>query len=1003
MADPGMTSAFGRPAITAHTLSIPRLLDVLSTSATEGLTKDAAAARLTEYGENSIGGDEGISLLRLLVSQLANALTLVLLAALGLSFGVQDWVEGGVIAGVITVNTVIGFVQEYKAERTMDSLRQLSSPTAVVIRDGQPVIVPSKHVVPGDVVQIKAGDVIPADLRLFVISNLEVSEQLLTGESVPVAKSTETFKETDIPLGDRINLCYSSTIVTQGRGSGIVVATGMSAQIGRIADAMNSKNNKDDKSGMSFFGRVKDTILNYSGVRTGTPLQRKLTKLAYVLFFAIAVAVGIVPESLIVVLTLTMSLGTRRMAKQNVIVRKLDALENLGGVTDICSDKTGTLTLGKMSVRKMWIAGAPGEGYELSTQTASNALEPVGTVHKGGDGGPVINPNDLDEGLAQTLRVASLCNVATIQQNDAGVWVSTGDPTEVALQVFATKLGMGRPTLTPDEDEAATVIEETVYDEKGGSTVNEEDKNGGFRFQLQVEFPFSSETKKMSTIYLDHDNPGSSICLTKGAVERLLEGSTSYVPSPATAPSVIAPLTDEVRQALLAKAEELASQGLRVIGLAQRIFAPTEVAGIAREAAERDFTFLGLAGIFDPPRPETLSAVRALTGDHLTTAKAIAESVEIITRDAPASVVMTATQFDRMTDAEIDALPELPLVIARCAPETKVRMIKAGKRRGRHMAMTGDGVNDSPALKLAPIGIAMGLAGSDVAKDASDLVLTDDNFDSIRSAVAEGRRLFLNIQRFSLHLLSTNVALVVLLVAGLGFKDKDGSSVFPLSPLAILWVNMITGTPPSLGLGTEKAPLDLMKKPPHSVKDGVFTWALILDTFAYGIVIGITCLISFVIVMYAGVEPGDLATRCNRGFSEQCTLVARARSTVFATLIVEFMLYAWVLKSFDRSVFRLEPGIPFYKTLYENKVLFWSVILACASSVLPIYVPVLNEVVFYQHAIGWEWGVIVAMTLAFILWCDIWKIVRKSVFKVVLPSPQKVIASTTSSESSSIV
>ncbi|KAJ7148450.1 hypothetical protein C8R43DRAFT_925709 [Mycena crocata] len=1025
-------------ATRAHTLSIPHLLELLETSPTEGLAKKVATDRLTHYGENAIGGDEGISIIRLLISQLANALTLVLVGALGLSFGVKDWIEGGVIAGVITVNTVIGFIQEYKAERTMDSLRQLSSPTAVVIRDGQPVIVPAKHVVPGDVVQIKAGDVVPADLRLFIVSNLEVSEQLLTGESVPVVKSIETFKETDLPLGDRVNLCYSSTVVTQGRGSGIVIATGMSAQIGRIADAM--KGEKDDNSGMSFFARVKDAILVYSGVRKGTPLQRKLTKLAYVLFFcafllamvvfavakfkiteevmiyAIAVAVGIVPESLIVVLTLTMSLGTRRMAKRNVIVRKLDALENLGGVTDICSDKTGTLTLGKMSVRKMWLVGDEGEGYELSTKTASDALEPVGVVHKGGDDGPAIATDDIHEGLAQAIRVASLCNVATIQQNESGTWVSTGDPTEVALQVFATKLGMGRSTLTPDEDEAVTIVSSHSSDDEKPPLVPvniEDDDNGGFRFQLMVEFPFSSDTKKMSTIYFDHENPGKSICYIKGAVERLLEASKSYVPAPTSAPDVIAPLTDELRQSLLAKAEAFASQGLRVIGLAQRTL-PVDVAGMTREAVEKDLTFLGLAGIFDPPRPETLSAVRAckeagivvhmLTGDHLTTAKAIAESVEIITKDAPASAVMTATQFDRMTDDEIDALDELPLVIARCAPQTKVRMIKAGKRRGRHMAMTGDGVNDSPALKLAPIGIAMGLAGSDVAKDASDLVLTDDNFDSIISAVAEGRRLFLNIQRFSLHLLSTNVALVVLLVAGLGFKDNDANSVFPLSPLAVLWVNMITGTPPSLGLGTEKAPKDLMKKAPHSVIDGVFTWALIIDTFAYGVCIGLTCLLSFVIVMYAGVSPGDLATQCNTGVSEQCTLVARARSTVFATLIFEFMLYAWVLKDFERSIFRLEPGVPFYKTLYENKTLFWSVIIACASSVLPIYVPVLNTKVFYQHAIGWEWGVIAAMTVAFILWCDIWKIVRRPLFKKFLPPPtMEAPPSQSSSEASSMV
>ncbi|KAJ7641656.1 hypothetical protein FB45DRAFT_900727 [Roridomyces roridus] len=1005
-------------ATRSHTLSIPHLLELLDTSPTEGLAKKVASERVVRYGENALGADEGISIIRLLISQLANALTLVLVGALGLSFDVRDWIEGGVIAGVIFVNTVIGFFQEYRAERTMDSLRQLSSPTAIVMRDGQPTVVPAKQVVPGDVVQIKAGDVVPADIRLFIVSNLEVSEQLLTGESVPVVKSIETYKQADLPLGDRLNICYSSTVVTQGRGSGIVVATGMSSQIGRIADAMND--NKDDNSRLSLFSHIKETILVYSGVRKGTPLQRKLTKLAYVLFFcafllalvvfavakfkiteevmiyAIAVAVGIVPESLIVVLTLTMSLGTRRMAQRNVIVRKLDALENLGGVTDICSDKTGTLTLGKMSVRKMWLVG-DAEGYELSTHTTSDALEPVGDIHEGGDNGPVVNPDSIHEGLAQAIRVASLCNVATIQQNDTGVWVSTGDPTEVALQVFAMKLQMGR----------------SEQREKQVPVNIEDDDNGGLRFQLLREFPFSSDTKKMSTIYFDHENHGQSICYTKGAVERLLNASSSYIPAPISAPNATAPITDELRQSLLAKAEEFAALGLRVIGLAQRIL-PVDVSAMSRDEVEQDLTFLGLAGIFDPPRPETLPAVRAakeagivvhmLTGDHLSTAKAIAESVEVIGKDAPASAVMTATQFDKMTDDEIDALDELPLVIALCAPQTKVRMIKAGKRRGRHMAMTGDGVNDSPALKLAPIGIAMGLAGSDVAKDASDLVLTDDKFDSIISAVAEGRRLFLNIQRFSLHLLSTNVALVVLLVAGLGLRDHEASSVFPLSPLAVLWVNMITGTPPSLGLGTEKAPKNLMKKPPHSVIDGVFTWALIIDTFAYGVCIGLTCLLSFIIVMYAGVTPGDLATQRNAGVSQQCTLVARARSTVFATLIFEFMLYAWVLKDFERSIFNLEPGVAFYKTLYENKVLWWSVIIACASSVLPIYVPVLNTKVFYQQAIEWEWGVIVGMTLAFILWCDIWKIVRKPLYAKFLPPPtMELSASQSSSEASSIV
>ncbi|KAG6834190.1 hypothetical protein H0H93_011300, partial [Arthromyces matolae] len=437
-----------------------------------------------------------------------------------------------------------------------------------------------------------------------------------------------------------------------------------------------------------------------------------------------------------------------------------------------------------------------------------------------------------------------------IHKNLNGEWKSSGDPTEVALQVFATKLGLGRSSLTADSSEEEAPFGQPTLGEEVLEKVKSEPppatrKPTSKRFVLKAEYPFSSELKRMSTIYWDSEEK-QHVCLIKGALERILDLSDSYIPSPGTEPDTTTPMTEVVKNAFLAKADEFASQGLRVIGMGKRVLSPENVDGITREDAERDFVFVALAGIFDPPRPETLGAVRAfkgagivvhmLTGDHLTTARAIAESVEIISPDAPPSAVMTAAEFDAMSDEEIDALPALPLVIARCAPETKVRMIHAGERRGKHLSMSGDGVNDSPALKLAPVGIAMGMAGSDVAKDASDLVLTDDNFDSIRVAVQEGRRLFLNIQRFILHLLTCNVAEVILLIVGLCFIASDGrTSVFPLSPLAVLWINMITSSSPAFGLGVEAAPADLMIRPPHSVKAGVFTWPVIIDCLAYGL------------------------------------------------------------------------------------------------------------------------------------------------------------------------
>ncbi|KAF6806786.1 potassium/sodium efflux P-type ATPase [Colletotrichum sojae] len=743
----------------AHALSYSQVAEELRANTLNGLSAAEARSRLEKFGHNDLGEAEGVQPFKIIVAQIANAMTMVLILAMAVSFGIESWIEGGVITFVILLNVIVGFFQEYSAEKTMDSLRSLSSPTANIVRDGESMVVPSGEIVPGDLVEIKTGDTIPADVRLIEAVNFETDEALLTGESLPVRKNEDaTFPDNTGP-GDRLNVAYSSSNVTKGRAKGIVFATGVYTEIGAIASALRKKDSKVREVKRKPNGKAKphryleaytltmtDAIGRFLGVSVGTPLQKKLSKLAMLLFgiaivcaiivlganrfeasqeviiYAVATGLSMIPASLVVVLTITMAAGTKRMVKRNVIVRNLKSLEALGAVTDICSDKTGTLTQGKMLARGAWLPG-------MGTYTVENSTTPfdpaTGDIRfdersprhldfkKGGSAtGSVTDAQQLlqqsKSTLAAFLHVASLANLATINKKD-DQWVARGDPTEIAIQVFASRFDWNRLRLTTGESAEWSEI---------------------------AELPFDSDVKRMSVI-MKHNTTNEYFAYTKGAVERVIQICTKYTPQDS---GELVDMTPVFREEILRNMEALAGLGLRVLALASKPYAGTPSKGddVARASVECDLVFRGLIGLYDPPRPESAPAVRQcheagisvhmLTGDHPETAKAIAIEVGIlptrierVARNVADAMVMIASQFDALTDDEVDRLPVLPLVIARCAPSTKVRMIEALHRRKKFCAMTGDGVNDSPSLRRADVGIAMGQSGSDVAKDASDI------------------------------------------------------------------------------------------------------------------------------------------------------------------------------------------------------------------------------------------------------------------------------------------
>lgn len=630
-----------------------------------------------------------------------------------------------------------------------------------------------------------------------------------------------------------------------------------------------------------------------------------------------------------------------------------------------------------MVVKKAWI---PGKGT-YSVGTSSNPFDPTIQVLSHHEAAPRDESGDEEdvparfeellqdnESLEQFLNIASLANLAQVHKSADG-WKARGDPTDIAIQVFASRFNWNRSRWTSDDN--------PIWTQK-------------------AEYPFDSSIKKMSVIF---ETETESMVFTKGAVERVFESCSTIC-----GPHGNISLTETIQQNILGNMEALASQGLRVLALASKEL-PSKINELkppGRSVVENELVFRGLIGLYDPPRPETAGAVRAchasgivvhmLTGDHPSTARAIALQVGIlpsnmssIAQDKLDTMVMTASQFDKLSESEIDALPLLPLVIARCSPTTKVNMIEALHRRGKFAAMTGDGVNDSPSLKRADVGIAMGLAGSDVAKDASDIVLTDDNFASILNAVEEGRRMFDNIQKFILHLLAENIAQACTLLIGLAFKDNSSLSVFPLAPVEILWVIMITSGMPDMGLGFEKPAPDIMARPPHPLKTGVFTLEVLVDMLFYGLWMAALCLSAFSLIMF-GFGDGNLGRGCNDHYSSACDTVFRARATTFVCLTWFALFLAWEMVNMRRSFFRMQPKsqhpwTQWARDVWENQFLFWAVIAGFVTIFPTLYIPVLNHRVFKHTGITWEWGVVFVEAILFFAGCEAWKWGKRIYFR----------------------
>ena len=890
----------------AHSKPIEDLVSGLQTHVELGLTRQEAQERLAKFGANELSERPRPGFLQLLWDQFNNYLVIILIVAALISLALGEYVDSIAIMFIVVLNAVVGVIQESKAEQALAALKKMSAPNAQVIRDGHQLTLPGREIVGGDIVLLEAGNYVPADLRLVESVNLKIEEASLTGESVPVEKNASVVLDKEIPLGDRRNTAFMGTLITYGRGRGLVTGTGMNTQIGLIAEMIQSFEAEDTplQKKLEHLGKVLGTaclaicvLVFVYGLFRDTHLadalnggffdylQAEKKDIINLFMTAVSLAIAAVPEGLPAIVTICLALGMQRMIKHHALIRKLPAVETLGCATVVCSDKTGTLTQNEMTVVEAWTGGKrlriTGEGYS-----------PNGAFYAGE---AAFDPR-ADADAALLLQGALVCNDAKLEEktDEAGrrAWQIIGDPTEGAMVVAAAKSGYRRAEL-----------EKTLP-----------------RIQ---EIPFDSERKRMTTIHgtgaaqaagVVAGMPGAPfIAFVKGAPDVILELCAQRMEG-----GQAIGLNADMREAILAQNRDMASKALRVLAVAYRPLAQVP-ASVTPDTVEKDLVFVGLLGMIDPPRPEVVEALRVargaglksimVTGDYKDTAEAIARDIGLLT---PGGLVLTGPEIEKLSDDELAARADRLDVCCRVSPQHKTRIVEALKARGHVVAMTGDGVNDAPALKRANIGVAMGITGTDVAKQTADMVLTDDNFASIVAAIEQGRIIYSNIRKFVYFLLACNVGEILII-----FASMLMGLPIPLRPVQLLWLNLVSDGAPALALGLEKGDPDIMKHPPRSPREPVIN-----RDMAVGIgVVGVVDAIAILAVFYLALQryPGELVA---------------AQTIAFVTLCSSELIRAFTARSEYHSIFSI--GV------FSNRWMVWAVGVSFLLVLMVVYVPFLR-------------------------------------------------------------
>ncbi|WP_282941715.1 calcium-translocating P-type ATPase, SERCA-type [Paenibacillus sp. RC67] len=886
-----------------YQLTAEEILQMQQIEPSQGLSSEEVERRLKENGHNELSEGKKISPIALFLNQFKDFMVLVLMGATLISGLLGEYLDAITIVAIIIMNGILGFIQEFRAERSLRALKELSAPNAKVLRGGLIEQVPAKELVPGDMVVMESGDRVPADLRFIDANGLYVEESALTGESVPVSKHTAALHGDEVPLGDQRNLGFMGTMITRGTAKGIVVRTGMSTEMGKIADLIQSTESMDTplQHRLEQLGKILIIValaLTVLVVVAGIVHGQE----PYGMFLAgVSLAVAAIPEGLPAIVTIALALGVQRMIQRKAIVRKLPSVETLGCASVICSDKTGTLTQNKMTVTHLWLGGnvleVTGDGYA-----------PHGDIlHKGTH--VDLKKNQM---LRRLLQVSVLCNNAVLveekseakrkkqeEETAASSWNIKGDPTEGALVVLGAKAGMTHQSM------------DGLYRRVG-------------------EYPFDSERKRMSVL-VEHQG-GRMVC-TKGAPDVLLH-QCSYV----LWDDKVIPFTPTLKQKVLAANEGMANNALRVLGVAYREVKPSERCDVEEEI-ENGLIFVGLTGMIDPPRREVRDAISKcrkagiktvmITGDHQSTAEAIAKQLGILPPNG--GMALNGQQISQLSDDELDARVEDAYVYARVSPEHKLRIVKSLQRKGHVVAMTGDGVNDAPAIKAADIGIAMGISGTDVSKEASALVLSDDNFATIVAAIEEGRGIYENIRKFIRYLLASNVGEIMTM-----FLAMMAGLPLPLIPIQILWVNLVTDGLPAMALGVDQAEKDLMQQKPRSARENIFARRLGWKIISRGILIGVCTLAAFMIMLHQGGK-------------DEAAVLVKAQTVAFATLVMAQLIHVFDCRS-SRSIFHRNP--------LQNSYLVLAVISSLVLMLAVLYVEQLQPI-FKTVPLGWKDWIIV--------------------------------------------